>query len=133
MNRSAFAGLVVVSALVAGCAAEPATSAHENGDVEEDPETPDNAAAGRDSTFESCMAACQNASFSCNVGGVSTADAFLAVEALGCRGELTASGKASRALAVECRARHVCVDGDCKDATFSAMTFAWEKTACTRN
>lgn len=106
-----------------GCTAE--TSAVDHHDSTED--TKDAAVSG-DRTFESCMAACSNASFSCNVGGVSSLEAYLSIEATGCRGQLE-----NRVLLLDCHERRVCVDETCQSGTFSAMTFAWEKTVCTRN
>ena len=112
--------VIAVALVLAGCAAETTAVTHD--DAKNEP------ASDAPSTFESCMAACQNTSFSCNVGGVSSVDAYLAVETLGCRGEL-----GTRTLVVDCHERRVCIDDECKDATFNAMTVAWEKTLCTRN
>ncbi|MBX3232477.1 MAG: hypothetical protein KIT84_16000 [Labilithrix sp.] len=121
-------GLGVVVAL-AGCASESATSTPPReapGDDDREGDGEERPAAGRDTSAPSCFAACQNASFACNEGA-----AFVEIIDTGCKGEIT-TNSGTLELRIDCLNHRICAADTCADATFSATSFAWSKTTCTR-
>lgn len=66
-------------------------------------------------------------------GAKGTTDVFLELDgSRGCKGNY-----GTQVLTIDCLpaegAPKVCIDGKCEDGTYSALTFAYAKTLCTKN
>ena len=130
------AALLLFAIALGACAADPASSDAPAAGDEDDGEKAAvvDPAAGRDTSAQSCFAACQNASFSCADGEGSSREAFLAFADPGCNGEIATAGSASKTstLRVDCGQHRVCVGDECREAFFNATSIGWGSVVCTR-
>ena len=126
--------------LLIGCAAAPQASSRDDEESEEDEarsaaEEKTDPTGGRDATSTSCFAACQNVSLTCIAKkSAKTSEVSLQLDgSKGCTGTL-----GSKSLTVQCLGKNskppqVCIADDCQDGTFSAFTFGFGDSVCTRN
>jgi hypothetical protein len=152
--------LLLAAAMIAGCASASSTPEDrttvpvEDGGAEADAAvTPLDPTGGRDENPASCYASCQNAHFTCQTKGDSSAalaTVEVAVDERGCSGTIlvgsTTPPEQAVAFKVDCHDMTVC-RGDapgqpataCVSGTFSAFGFAYTPSAggassvCTRN
>lgn len=128
--------------LVVGCASDPPAS---SGDDDDDDPSSDEArkeaekktdqTGGRDTTGPSCFAACQNSSMTCtSKSSAKTVEVFLELDSFkGCKGTYGAKTLVINCLAEKDEAPQVCIDDTCEDGTFSAFTFGFDDSVCTKN
>lgn len=134
---------LALALLLVGCASDPVATSPSSDD-EDDPSS-DQARAeaekktdqtgGRDTTGPSCFAACQNSSLTCTTkGSAETVEVFLELDGYeGCRGTYGAKKLEIGCLVDAGEAPQVCIEGACKEGSFSAFTFGFGETVCTKN
>ncbi len=132
--------LAILPIVCAACAEESSSSeerrsvptgdAGASGDASVSGDAGVDPAGGRSDTPSACYAACSNASYTCE-SGTATTKVALAPSPTGCEGTVDAEGKGAT-VKIDCVERKICIGTECGPGTFSATTYAYGETICTR-